>query len=308
MKKILCILLALALLFSLSAPVYAFEELQLFQMEHSYCDDTVRGIQEMVSAKYSSVGTSIIVAKGLSVYNADTGVSVKLLPVYVDDQCVGVVHLDCSDNFVLSSDTTIYEAVFALEPDQYILYVTDGVYYAESDDAVIILGTTGFVVSGNAVFPDLTFDEKVTEINTSGNYSMEPVSSVVNEWFAVSTGVSARAVVPGLQEEICNITNFVNQGNYGLCWAACVATIVNYKKNLSLTAKNVADRVGIGYNEGANIIEIIADKTLPNLLVPSLPRPSIANTIASNAIRIARIAATTGSRSVPKMSFVISAL
>lgn len=256
MKKLLCILLALALLFSLSAPVYAFEEFQLFQMEHSYCEDIIQGIQKMVSVKYSSIGTGITVTKGLSVYNADTGVSVKLLPVFVDDQCVGVVHLDSSENFVLSSDTTIYDAVFTLEPDQYILYVTDGVYYAESDDAVIILGTTGFVVSRNAVFSDLTFDEKVTEINTYGNYSMEPVSSVVNEWFAVSTGVSARAVVPGLQEEICDITDFVDQGNYGLCWAACVATIVNYKKNLSLTAINVADRVGIGYDDGANIIEI----------------------------------------------------
>ena len=105
MKKLLCILLALALLFSLSAPVYAFEEFQLFQMEHSYCEDTIQGIQKIVSAKYSSIGTGITVTKGLSVYNADTGVSVKLLPVFVDDQCVGVVHLDSSENFVATPET-----------------------------------------------------------------------------------------------------------------------------------------------------------------------------------------------------------
>jgi hypothetical protein len=46
----------------------------------------------------------------------------------------------------------------------------------------------------------------------------------------------------------------VPQGNYGLCWAVAVATTVryvNYPKNGNLTAKKVADAMGVGYNEGA---------------------------------------------------------
>lgn len=51
----------------------------------------------------------------------------------------------------------------------------------------------------------------------------------------------------------------MSQGNYGLCWAASVATTVrylNYSKYASLTAKQVANKMGIGYNDGGSISDI----------------------------------------------------
>lgn len=55
--------------------------------------------------------------------------------------------------------------------------------------------------------------------------------------------------------KICLLNNPVGQGNYGLCWAASVATICNYLKDTAVTAKNVADTMGIGYDEGAGLGE-----------------------------------------------------
>ena len=49
----------------------------------------------------------------------------------------------------------------------------------------------------------------------------------------------------------CSLYNKKGQGNYALCWAATVATICNYRNGTNITAKNVADKMAKGYNEGA---------------------------------------------------------
>lgn len=53
----------------------------------------------------------------------------------------------------------------------------------------------------------------------------------------------------------CVLYNKKGQGNYGLCWAASVATICNYLNGSNITAKNVADKMNIGYNEGAGLYD-----------------------------------------------------
>lgn len=48
----------------------------------------------------------------------------------------------------------------------------------------------------------------------------------------------------------------MGQGAYANCWAASVATIVNYRKSsYYLTAKAVCDKMGIGYNAGGTIYD-----------------------------------------------------
>ncbi len=39
----------------------------------------------------------------------------------------------------------------------------------------------------------------------------------------------------------------------GLCWAASVATIVNYMQGTNVTAMQVSDKMGIPYGDGTNI-------------------------------------------------------
>lgn len=48
------------------------------------------------------------------------------------------------------------------------------------------------------------------------------------------------------------------QASYGLCWAASVATIVNYvfvSTNSNVTAKDACAKEGIGWNDGATILQ-----------------------------------------------------
>lgn len=53
----------------------------------------------------------------------------------------------------------------------------------------------------------------------------------------------------------CKLYNAQGQGYYGLCWAACVATVVNYIQGKNLSAKQIADLMGINYNDGGNIYD-----------------------------------------------------
>lgn len=62
--------------------------------------------------------------------------------------------------------------------------------------------------------------------------------------------------------KICSLYNSKGQGNYGLCWAATVATICNYRKGTNLSASTIADGMNIGYGDGANIYE--AQQALKN--------------------------------------------
>ena len=51
---------------------------------------------------------------------------------------------------------------------------------------------------------------------------------------------------------VCALYNAQGQGNLPICWAATVATIVNYRKGTAYTAINVCDKLGVEYG-GATI-------------------------------------------------------
>ncbi len=46
----------------------------------------------------------------------------------------------------------------------------------------------------------------------------------------------------------CQLYNPKGQGTLPICWAASVATIVNYRKGTNYTAKNVCDAIGVPYD------------------------------------------------------------
>lgn len=55
--------------------------------------------------------------------------------------------------------------------------------------------------------------------------------------------------------KVCALYNKKGQGNHGLCWAASVATICNYRNGTNITARNVANKMGIPYDDGGTITE-----------------------------------------------------
>lgn len=72
---------------------------------------------------------------------------------------------------------------------------------------------------------------------------------------------------PGFSEKFENratlkLHNMKGQSRYGMCWAASVATIVNYIKGKNYSASYICTMAGIGLSQGANIDkkkEVLAD-------------------------------------------------
>lgn len=50
--------------------------------------------------------------------------------------------------------------------------------------------------------------------------------------------------------KICSLYNKKGQGNYGLCWAAAVATICNYRRGTNIAPKAVANEMNVDYEKG----------------------------------------------------------
>lgn len=60
---------------------------------------------------------------------------------------------------------------------------------------------------------------------------------------------------------------YKEQGQFGLCWAAATASVGQYYTNISRTAKQVAETMGIGYDEGGTVIGTFSDGTKAHTVI-----------------------------------------
>lgn len=107
----------------------------------------------------------------------------------------------------------------------------------------------------NDSFDDKTFEAK-KKVILSDITKMEKVN--ISEEIRKSNLLVER-YSPTVTSEVgyyyCNLNNA--QGQYGrqMCWAASVATIVNYIRGTGYTAWDVCNMMGIGYDQGATASE-----------------------------------------------------
>lgn len=112
-------------------------------------------------------------------------------------------------------------------------------------------------------FSDKKISEKVVENFKQLSYSkkIKTISDRIS-FFATKENIKLPSkkntnfkmgYTPTMTGTTCQLYNPVGQGNYNLCWAASVATIVNYRKGTNLSAMNVADAEGVEYNAGGSL-------------------------------------------------------
>lgn len=155
------------------------------------------------------------------------------------------------------------------DDEDYIFYADQDTIYVESEDSREVIGEVDTVgmceqditksqIKNAETFESLSFQDKVEEITNTYAAEEAPDNSVVNEKDIVSgaQGFSSKQYnIIRLNTNKCTVP----QGNYGLCWASSVATTVRYRnfsKYSKLTAKQVADKMRIGYNEGGTIYDM----------------------------------------------------
>lgn len=246
-KRIISCLLVFCILFSLFFPVNAVQ-----LSNDSFDVEMSKKIVQMVSQYYYARPGQYSVGDAISIYNADSECVYYIVPIFCNQECVGIIELDMAGHLTLIDNSVLYTAISELTNSEYLLYTSGGIVYAESQTEVVEVYDSGLDIPINDDFLLLPYIDKLALAKTciktvTTDFDVDDVVEAVVFQDVIDSEVSLFAQVPVIEGDQCGITNFVTQNGYNLCWAACVATIANYKKNLSLTAESVANAMGHDY-------------------------------------------------------------
>jgi len=173
-----------------------------------------------------------------------------------------LLHVKKIGTLSVSSDSEFVEEIYKkFENDENVLlYINGNSFFAESKNKRCLIERYPITLKQNKRFNSLDFQEKVAymqdevevisdKINTVniGKQNMFSDLSVVSSYSA--------SVLSDLEMVKCNISNFVKQ-EYNNCWAASVATIVNYKKSKTLTAGDVSKAMGMSWYLGGTVANV----------------------------------------------------
>jgi len=135
--------------------------------------------------------------------------------------------------------------------NEFIYYMSENRLVAESQSEVRVL--RGSRESSNIDFESKTFYQK-KEIIVNSIDKLIKTDVLSAKYIETSND----KYIPSFSENTSNsktlaLHNNKGQGNYALCWAAAVSTIANYRNGTNIVPTQIADRLGIGYNQGASI-------------------------------------------------------
>lgn len=136
-----------------------------------------------------------------------------------------------------------------------IFYVADDELYYESENgasakpsASAACATDQSLSAAEVSFAAMSFEEKQRALTDR----LQSLRSVDTQNFAVHEPENIKY---GAMKEI-TLRNKRSQYGYEMCWACVVATIVNTLNWTSYTGYDVCNRMGIGFNAGAEVEEI----------------------------------------------------
>ena len=194
--------------------------------------------------------------------------AVYYYPIIEDEKVVLLISaINTTEGVALSASE---ELVSALNEVQYVK--NDDLIFYESDDVINARNTSknyrmNYINDRKKIrnYKMLSFEEKsyracideisekISEIKVVDVNECKENSNVTEKREQYTPSFSVDNVTGLKGGRTCSLYNAQGQGAYGNCWAASVATIVNYLKGTNYTATQVCDRMGIGYNDGANI-------------------------------------------------------
>lgn len=136
---------------------------------------------------------------------------------------------------------------FENNQENYVFYYEENQLIIESEDGVV------------------EFPEEETAVATFDNFALLPARRNARVIYSSGTALEPLTRMLGYYPSFkinestykeCKLKNPQGQGNYGRCWAAMCATMLNYEFGTPLTAASICDYKGIGYNEGGSVYTI----------------------------------------------------
>lgn len=230
---------------------YASEDIDVLKRENELSEEQKTYIYDLVERQDLNIG------KNISIYNADEKVVFDVYPLFNEyNQCIMTAEV-LEDNISVSDDLEWYNNAKDImkEGNEYIIYIELGKVYLENEyDKILLEDLTMKFNDKNKVFCSKTYESKVSEIKDfSEQLEFDDITDTMYGSKDIVCEKTNEDELSGDDCAKCDIKNFVRQGKYNLCWAASVATIVNYKKNKNITAKDVANKMKVGYNDCAGL-------------------------------------------------------
>lgn len=238
--------------------------IELIGVENVNNDDTISQIAILLNEE-SQKNQTVKIGDYFSIYNAEDEDLFFVYPIYVNSICKYIAEVSEDGTPTVTNNIDIIKKIKLLDSGQYVVYIDNGLLYAESYLGKEFISQV-YLSEQNEIkdFVTDTFYEKKQFLDL--NYSFENLRYVdINSEEYIYTienkqNNNSRSVVGGIEDSLitykCNITNFVSQGNYGLCWSAASATIINYKTGSNFNAQYLADKYHIDYDAGANAVQI----------------------------------------------------
>ena len=208
-----------------------------------------------------SLEKEILLGNPYIVYNfSEYQDEVYYYPLIVDGKIaavLGVIGTDWGYTYEISYDCGLIELLEEMDylNNDCIFYTMDGELYYESENGVnaepvITMGysTVQMPDADELAFAAMSFEEKqsvVTDKLDSFRY-VDTQSFDGNEPVDMKYGAMKAITLRKPQSQYA----------YNMCWACVVATIVNTLNWTSYTGYDVCNRMGIGFNTGAEIEEI----------------------------------------------------
>lgn len=181
-------------------------------------------------------------------YNANTCEVIRYIPIYNSKKCVYIATLEENNTFSISNDVEFINKVFKKfdNSETVLLYIDGDELYAEDEKKNVVVDEFPIFVEKNKKFHNSCFKNKINQLKKSEN--RVGTTRVTSPYSTKMELGLPYVTLTKSNENIhkCNITNFVRQEENN-CWAATVATIVNYKKNKSLEAGDVNLAMGISW-------------------------------------------------------------
>lgn len=136
----------------------------------------------------------------------------------------------------------------------YVFYKNDDKIIAQSNTDIFCLTNNEKILNSQINYYDV-LDDIICSINIFNEIIVEENidNSGISSLEGYSRSFATNIEKDGNTTRFLQLYNAQGQYEYSMCWAASVATIVNYVYGYNVTAMRVCDVMHIGYNEGAYI-------------------------------------------------------
>jgi hypothetical protein len=271
--------------FGLSATAYAEENNDLSPQSLSiYSDDRNNGninsyindinsqlplFKDIVSTDSDS---QFIVGNEIVCYNLDIKERVFYYPIYINSKCVLMASRTDSSGISVSNDVRVYDQLAKIKQSnsKYLLNIYDSKLFIENQDEKNLLvdysKENGKVDIKDNSDENLDFNQKIDFIESQFSCNLIELDDNENSLISLQPFSGESYVLNMVAAEpytsfTLNISDAAVIQKYNNCWAAAVATIINYRNGtlapaIHYTAEDICDEMGIGYNAGGSAIDI----------------------------------------------------